>query len=113
MDKRHQECLTRSLAHTEHRDHGLTHEAPRADADCSLACRGPTAGQSELGESRASCSVLREPQGEIPSGHSPFLSEAGVRDNASRRCAACTLTVYRDDRVEVASSQVSPHTADW
>ena len=37
------------------------------------AC-GPTAGQWELCELRGSCTVLREPRGEIPLGHSPLAA---------------------------------------
>jgi RNA-directed DNA polymerase len=35
---------------------------------------GPAAGQWELGESRGSCPVLREPEGATPSGHHHVLT---------------------------------------
>jgi hypothetical protein len=48
------------------------HRAPSADAVRLLAA-GPIARQRELSESRGSRSILREPEGEIPSGHSPLF----------------------------------------
>src|SRR5215470_4315723 len=43
------------------------------------AC-GPTAGQWERCALRGACTVLREPGGEIPPGHSPQLHAASVTD---------------------------------
>ena len=57
-----------------------------ANLPCSLtggSC-GPTAGQWELSESRGSCSVLGEPEGATPSGHSPAGLGCGHRRTLTR-----------------------------
>ena len=72
---------------------------------------GPTAGQWELCELRGSCTVLREPRGETPLGHSPtsrpevtvhlVLEEADVRDSGDRVSQVVADGLGSDDPADV------------